>query len=847
MKKRVSPLYYRSFLIILLFIVFSIFLFLIPYRMLRSMTIRSINEQNMLLAKQTALSLSEFFNFYHTLLQRLVTDPDVAKINKEGKEKINDFYTFYSNNLQAITRINPQGIIVYTYPYSQSIIGIDVSQRQHHQIMLRTMEPVVSDVFMAYRGYNTVTYTIPVFDERKEYQGWINALIPFDIIAERYLNNLKIEKNSQFWLISGSGSVIHSSHKEHIGESIFTAHSNEQSLLKMAILMTNGQTDCCLVYGEKKEPMHAVLFPIKLPHNQWSLAISIPEKEILKDVRRFGVWWVILFLVFDSLLFFIVIRWVRKYTIAIEEKKRLETEHRLRETEVLLSQFIHNAPIPILMARMDGTIEFINRQFQENFGYHLEDLSTFQNFFRDAFPDDCREEDIVHFWEKELKNILGTLLSHKLKEKKMRSLQGEQREVVLTFTAIEDRIVVSFDDRTVQNELNRREQDFLSRQNRSRKMEAIGLMAGGVAHDLNNILSGIVSYPDLLLMKLPPDSDLRKPMEVIRESGMRAASVVSDLLTVARGVTSAREFLDVHEVIGEYLDSPEFKILKSDHPEVKIETDMDKEDQKIQIFASKVHVRKSLMNLVNNAVEAIPTTGKVMIRTGIQLLSKEEADLYKIPSGRYCYLEVQDTGTGISPEDREHIFEPFYTKKKMGKSGTGLGLSIVWNTAQDNGGTVIMSSDESGTVFRMYLPEIKGETTGRNQDAELEDLKGNKELILVVDDEEMQASVAEKILLEFNYKVVRAFSGEEALEKFRQSKVDLVLLDMIMGNGMNGKETYQEMVKIQPRQKAIIVSGYSHNSEVDDAIRMGVNSYLSKPYTIEQLIKTVRKVLDQKH
>ena len=242
---------------------------------------------------------------------------------------------------------------------------------------------------------------------------------------------------------------------------------------------------------------------------------------------------------------------------------------------------------------------------------------------------------------------------------------------------------------------------------RSKKMESLGLLAGGVAHDLNNVLAGITGYPELLLLDLAKDSELREPIEAIKESGLRAAAIVADLLTVARGIASTKEPLSLNEQITCYLDSPEFKKLKHFHPEVKIVSNLD--SGIFNITGSPVHLRKVIMNLVSNASEAIQGNGHVTISTDNRHVDTPQNGYDDISTGDYVILSVSDDGFGISPNDLERMFEPFYTKKVMGRSGTGLGLAVVWNVVKDHNGHIDVISNEQGTTFELYFPSTRDE------------------------------------------------------------------------------------------------------------------------------------------
>ncbi|GAB4333643.1 MAG: hypothetical protein Kow0089_02390 [Desulfobulbaceae bacterium] len=366
---------------------------------------------------------------------------------------------------------------------------------------------------------------------------------------------------------------------------------------------------------------------------------------------------------------------------------------------------------------------------------------------------------------------------------------------------------------------------------RAEKMQALGLMAGAVAHDLNNILSGLVGYPELLLMQLPDGSEMRKSVLAIRDSGRRAAEVVSDLLTIARGSTSVRETVSLNDLVTEYLQSPEGSGLRKRFPQIEIHTSLDDE---AAIDCSPVHVKKCVMNLVTNACEAINTKGRVDIKTSVKILSDSEVKGLGLEAGPYVLLTVADNGPGIARADQDRIFEPFYTKKSMGISGTGLGLTVVWNTLQDHGGTVTIRSSDKGTTFTLYFPASEGVLSSKKMVKSVQELAGSGS-ILIVDDEQQQRDVTGKMLEMLGYEVDSVPSGEAAVEYLKKKSVDLVLLDMIMDPGMNGRETYEQIIKIKPHQKTLFVSGYSKNEEVEKALLLGVDGFVSKPFTLEQI------------
>lgn len=396
----------------------------------------------------------------------------------------------------------------------------------------------------------------------------------------------------------------------------------------------------------------------------------------------------------------------------------------------------------------------------------------------------------------------------------------------------------------LQEEMRLETQKMEKELRQSQKMKALGLLAGGVAHDLNNILSGIVSYPQLLLLQLPEKSELRTPILEIQRSGERAAAVVSDLLTVARGVASKKEPCDLNRLAREYIESPECVALQKYHAQVSCDCKFSLEE--LPVLCSPVHVKKALMNLVTNAVESITEGGHIVVSTRRERHARgkgRDADLLAVD---YGVLQIQDNGPGIEKKDLEHIFEPFYSKKSMGRSGTGLGLTVVWNTMNDHAGQVKVSSSEEGTCFELFFPLCKDERPAHERGVAEEYLQGNGEHILVIDDEPQQRDLASRILSVYGYRVESVNSGEEAVEFLRHHECDLLLLDMIMDPGLNGYDTYRQILEIHPQQKAIVVSGFSESLNVEDTKKLGATDFVKKPYSMEILARAVKGALEKK-
>jgi signal transduction histidine kinase/ActR/RegA family two-component response regulator len=379
--------------------------------------------------------------------------------------------------------------------------------------------------------------------------------------------------------------------------------------------------------------------------------------------------------------------------------------------------------------------------------------------------------------------------------------------------------------------------ELQNRLKNAQKMEAIGLLAGGVAHDLNNILSGIVSYPDMLLIDRPADDPMSVPLNIIKKSGERAAAIVQDLLTLARRGIGTVSTLNLNDVVRDFWVSPERdEIIRQAEG---VEFNLNLEDDLRNINGSTVHLSKVLMNIFVNGVEAMPGGGMLAVCTENQFLDSEYSGFEVIPQGEYAVLKISDTGVGMSVSEINRIFEPFYTSKIMGRSGTGLGMAVVWGTIKDlNGFIDISSAPGKGTEFVLYFPATREEIP-ESTIIDLQIYRGDGQKVLIVDDMEEQRELACGILVLLGYDVQAVSSGEKAIQMCSGQSFDLIVLDMIMPGGFDGCATYEKIVAIRPGQRAIIASGFSDNNTVRKAQQLGAGAYIKKPYTVESLARAI--------
>jgi PAS domain S-box-containing protein len=540
-------------------------------------------------------------------------------------------------------------------------------------------------------------------------------------------------------------------------------------------------------------------------------SLGVPTLQYVMEYGFLGFAMVVLWVVFNSYL-----------EIEAEEKYRVITE------------FANDC----IMVIQDGKMVFGNPACCDLIGRPLTDSAP--RDFLDIMASEERKAILEHY-----NTLLGGGDVPNPHTVRIRRADGEQRFVEISASLIQYRnrtaILAVMRDMTERKREEEARQESERKLAGLRKMESLGLLAGGVAHDLNNVLAGIVSYPELILLDLPEDSRLRRPIQTMQQAGQRAAAIVEDLLTVARGVAVTKEPVNLNDVIREYMESPEYNKLLQFHPTVTVEASSDTD--LFNLMGSRIHIRKVLMNLVSNASEAIEGSGHVTIKTTNRYVDGPIGNHDVVNKGEYVVLAVSDDGSGIAPGDLERIFEPFFTKKVMGRSGTGLGLALVWNVVNDHDGHITVSTGENGTTFELYFPAVRDREPDKGLAIPIEELSGDGESILVVDDVESQREIVSAMLERLGYHATCVSDGEEAVEYVRSHSVDLILLDMIMDPGINGRQTYERIIQIRPGQRAVVLSGYAETEDVKATLRLGAGQYIKKPVTFEKLALAVKEEL----
>ena len=370
----------------------------------------------------------------------------------------------------------------------------------------------------------------------------------------------------------------------------------------------------------------------------------------------------------------------------------------------------------------------------------------------------------------------------------------------------------------------------------SEKLQTIGQLAGGLAHDFNNQLSGIMGYAELL-MKFVKDETMKEFVQGIITSSERAANLTHQLLSFTKKDASNTSFVDIHKVLVEVVS------LLSHSIDKRIKITQYFKATEATIKGDATQLQNAILNIGLNARDAMPSGGNLIIETEIVYLDKDYCtrNTEGISPGNYIKINISDTGHGIDKETCKHIFEPFFTTKDK---GTGMGLASASTAIINHGGTINVYSEAGhGSVFRVFLPTTETPLSGEATTVKV--LPNNGEKILLVDDEAVLRKLATEMLQDLGYKVITCSNGYDAIKYYSTDwkNIDLVILDMIMPK-INGNDTYKALKAINPNIKAILSSGYSMNEEAFEVMRQGVMDFIEKPYRQNQLANKIHKVLN---
>ena len=525
----------------------------------------------------------------------------------------------------------------------------------------------------------------------------------------------------------------------------------------------------------------------------------------------------------------------------IDDRKKAEIA--LVENEKRYRTLVENSLQGVVVSREDpARVMFANHRMFDIIGYTPEELTalTSDQIFELIHPDD-RDDFFTGFQQSSAGLDESRRRAYRIIHKNglVKWVEVFSAQINYGGQPAAQTVLLDVTERKIaEEEQHKLEQDLRQAQ----KMEAVGTLAGGIAHDFNNLLQAINGYAQIMLMDQDPERQEYKNLKAILDAGDRAAQLVRQMLLFSRKIEADRRPVDINHEI-----ELARKLLERAIPKM-VRIEMNPGENLWSVMADPIQLEQVLLNLGSNAADAMPDGGRLVIDTrNITIDEHRPQELFGLVPGRYVLVTVSDTGCGMSDEELERIFEPFYTTKEVGK-GTGLGLASVYGIVKSHGGFIHCYSEVGqGTVFKIYFPALSESADQPDKDKASKIPIGGTETILLVDDEAAVRNFAGTLLAKFGYRVLYASSGEEALDRYdgRRNQIDLVILDISMP-GMGGHKCLREILKLDPSAKIVVSSGYSINGPLKETLRSGAAGFVGKPYQMNEMLKTIRRILDDR-
>ena len=516
--------------------------------------------------------------------------------------------------------------------------------------------------------------------------------------------------------------------------------------------------------------------------------------------------------------------------IGIDRLKQIDAAEALQESEEKYRTVLESNPDPVVVYDLEGRVTYLNPAFTRVFGWSSEEQigKKIDNFVPEGnWPETRMMIDKI--------TVLGENFSGL--ETRRYTKEGNILDISISGSCYRDQdgnvaaSVINLRDITEQKRLEDQLQN-------AQRMESIGTLAGGIAHNFNNLLMGILGHASLMLLKTDPDHPNHKRLKNIEKQVESGSKLTSQLLGYAREGSYEVKPISLNQLVNETSDT--FGMTKK---EITVHQELS--EKLYSIKADQGQMEQVLLNLYVNATDAMPRGGDLFLKTNNVADKDMTGKPYKVKPGNYVLLTVKDTGVGMDEETKERIFEPFFTTKGLA-SGTGLGMASAYGIIKGHGGYIDVDSKKGeGTTFSIYLPATEKDLEEKKVSSD-EFVKG-KGTVLLVDDEEMILDAVEEMLKHLGYEVLLAKDGQEALGLYKknQDEVDLVLLDMVMPI-MGGGKTFDRMKEINSDVKVLLSSGYSIEGEAKEILKRGCDAFIQKPFKPEQLSQKIVEILGKK-
>jgi PAS domain S-box-containing protein len=828
----------NRYILIIIALSLFFFAFVLIYEDIKNRTVNEFNIEQLILAKTASQGIASFFNDYQSDLTFLSQLSDIIDFKNDGKELLADFYETHRSILAAITRVDARGIILYTYPLNQSVIGSDISYQKHVSQVMATHQPVISDVFMSAQGYLAIAVHVPVFKE-KTYAGSLAILIPIDEIGKLFLGKIKVRGTGNVWLLSENGIEIYCPVTGHTGRSFLEITHNDASAVK---LLENIKTEKSgTARSIHKEEMYKgkyrfnekyiAYYRTPLGNTFWTILISYQVKDIYIALTRLRNRLILVFSLLFMTIAYYFFSLAKVRNVLKEEAKRKEAEKILLESEEKFRRiFEDHSAVKLLIDPDSGDIMDANKAAAVYYGWSREELKR------------MKIEQINSLTNDEIKKNIENVISHnrmffefrhRLKDGTLRDVEVFSSKIEIGNKNLLHSIIHDITDRKQVEEAL-----IMSKEKAEESDRLKTAFLQNMSHEIRTPMNAIMGFSSLLVENYNNKPKLEKFSGIINLRCNDLLEIINDILDISK-IESGQlplnfESCNLNELFTEL--TAYFREQQKRNGKELIDFNLKAfcDPSEIGIITDKVKLRQIFINLISNAFK-FTESGK--IEGGCKYEANQNLVFY-----------VSDTGIGI-PRDKQDVIFNRFAQLNIGASklisGTGLGLSIVKGLVELMGGKIWLESEvEKGTTFYFSIPFKIVKTVHAVQVPVIDSHEYNfsGKTILLVDDDHINAYYIKEILYDTGMNIINAESGNDAIQMAISQSPDLVLMDIRLPD-MSGYEAVHQIKQTKPDLLIIAQTAYATNEDKQKALDAGCIDYISKPLKRDLLLYVIKKYL----
>jgi PAS domain S-box-containing protein len=832
----------KRFLFVPILLAIFAYLFCSAYKDVKDKTLNDFNYQQFALANQASLGIESFLNYYQSELSGLSKISFISELNDIGKKLLTEFYIDHSDQIAAITVVDSKGILKFTFPYNQAVIGQDISNQKHVKAVIETHKPTVSDVFMSVQGVRAIAYHIPIISGN-EYKGSLAILIPIDNLGEKFVKTIKTGKNGYGWMISENGVELFDPIPGHTGKSILETYNKNKSVLDLfnkSLIEKKGTTICytkdtAYVHAETIKTF-ASYFRVSLGNTFWTILIFTPEREVFATLASFRN----RLLIISALIILVIGTYfylaLKASSVLKEENKRKAVEKTLIESEKRFRKMFELSPAGIILIDEKGNIIEVNSSFCETLGYSRKELIG-KNIRIFASPriDNEIEDNISRI-------LSGKTIIHEVKniKKDGTSCLIELYETMINLPDGTPGILSVSNDVT---EKKRFQLELITAKEKAEESDRLkSAFLANMSHELRTPLNAIIGFSGLIVDS-GPDNNTISYSQIILKSGQHLLSLVEDIFDtsmIETGQTKIKlEKADIVSVLKEVKDIIHGERLNENKTWIELILNLEGVENREYLVTDIRKLKQVLLNLLRNALKF---TDKGYIEFGFDEINNA--------GNKFFQFYVKDTGIGIDKKHHDAIFNIFRQiddthTRKFG--GMGIGLSIAKKTVEIMGGRIWVESEPSkGSVFYFTIPVLPDNNRKeiKQENKVLTKMKNYAvKTILIAEDEQSNFDFLKILLTRMNIRVLWAKDGLEAVSLCETDpSIDLVLMDIKMPL-LNGYEATKLIKKKRPELPIVAQTAYAMSSDKMEAETAGCDGYLSKPIKISQITEMLENYL----